>query len=114
MLGSGDTGDEDSRLYNKHNYLSNVCFRAKLITSLAAGIGQFSTCGRLHVDSKVTLGLFGVLIVLVSVSAAVGVYGLLGVPATLIIIEVRVRVLLTVEGQGCQRKNVPILCSLKL
>lgn len=40
------------------------------------------------VDSKITLGLGGVLIVLISVSSSIGVYGYAGVPATLIIIEV--------------------------
>lgn len=55
---------------------------------IVCSIGQFSGCGRLLVDSKVTLGLSGVLIVLVSVTAAIGVYALIGVPATLIIIEV--------------------------
>lgn len=55
---------------------------------ISLALGDFSNCRRLLVDSKVTLGLAGVLIVLVSVSSSVGVYGYAGVPATLIIIEV--------------------------
>jgi Niemann-Pick C1 protein len=38
----------------------------------------------------VTLGLGGVLIVLASVACSVGFFGFVGVPATLIIIEVNV------------------------
>jgi Niemann-Pick C1 protein len=38
----------------------------------------------------VTLGLGGVLIVLASVVCSVGLFGFIGVPATLIIIEVSV------------------------
>ena len=41
-----------------------------------------------QVESKITLGLAGVLIVLVSVLTSLGTYSYLGVPATLIIIEV--------------------------
>jgi hypothetical protein len=44
----------------------------------------------LQIDSKVTLGLGGVLIVLASVVCSVGLFGFVGVPATLIIIEVSV------------------------
>lgn len=39
-------------------------------------------------DSKITLGLGGVLIVLASVISSVGIFGFFGMPATLIIIEV--------------------------
>lgn len=41
-----------------------------------------------QVDSKITLGIGGVIIVLLSVVASIGFYGYVGVPATLIIIEV--------------------------
>jgi hypothetical protein len=44
----------------------------------------------LQIDSKVTLGLGGVLIVLASVVCSVGLFGFVGVPATLIIIEVSI------------------------
>lgn len=40
-------------------------------------------------DSKITLGLAGVLVVLTSVVCSVGFFGYVGVPATLIIFEVR-------------------------
>lgn len=41
-----------------------------------------------QIDSKVTLGLSGVSIVLLSVAASVGFYSFCGIPMTLIIIEV--------------------------
>ena len=41
-----------------------------------------------QISTKVTLGLGGVLIVLLSVFAAVGLYGFAGVPCTMLIIEV--------------------------
>jgi Niemann-Pick C1 protein len=41
-----------------------------------------------QIDSKISAGVAGVLIVLGSVGASVGLFGFAGVPATLIIIEV--------------------------
>jgi hypothetical protein len=41
-----------------------------------------------QVESKVTLGLGGVMIVLLSVAASIGIFGFAGVPATLIIFEI--------------------------
>lgn len=41
-----------------------------------------------QVDSKITLGLSGVLIVVISALASVGLFSFIGIPATLIIIEV--------------------------
>ena len=55
---------------------------------IVCSIGQMNGCDRMMVDSKVTLGFSGVLIVLLSVVSSVGFYGLVGVPATLIIVEV--------------------------
>ncbi|XP_039756217.1 NPC intracellular cholesterol transporter 1 isoform X2 [Pararge aegeria] len=55
---------------------------------IAISLGRFTTCSRLLIDSKVTLGLGGVLIVLASVLCSMGIFGYIGVPATLIIMEV--------------------------
>ena len=41
-----------------------------------------------QIESKVTLGIGGVIIVLLSVLASVGIFGFAGVPATLIIFEI--------------------------
>ncbi|KAK9885215.1 hypothetical protein WA026_010720 [Henosepilachna vigintioctopunctata] len=64
--------------------LSYIIMFAYIVTSL----GQMNNCERLLIDSKITLGLGGVLIVLASVVSSVGFFGFVGVPATLIIIEV--------------------------
>ncbi|KAG7311994.1 hypothetical protein JYU34_001435 [Plutella xylostella] len=55
---------------------------------IAISLGRFTTFSRLLVDSKVTLGLGGVMIVLASVVCSIGLFGFVGVPATLIIVEV--------------------------
>ncbi|XP_043485324.1 NPC intracellular cholesterol transporter 1 isoform X2 [Leptopilina heterotoma] len=55
---------------------------------IAVSLGQIRNCSHLLYDSKITLGLGGVLIVLASVICSVGIFGFIGVPATLIIIEV--------------------------
>ncbi|XP_015113278.1 NPC intracellular cholesterol transporter 1 isoform X2 [Diachasma alloeum] len=55
---------------------------------ITVSLGQMKSCSRLLIDSKITLGLGGVLIVLTSVICSVGLFGFIGLPATLIIIEV--------------------------
>ncbi|CAB3230600.1 unnamed protein product [Arctia plantaginis] len=55
---------------------------------IAISLGRFTSFSRLLIDSKVTLGLGGVFIVLASVVCSVGIFGFAGVSATLIIIEV--------------------------
>ncbi|XP_077294393.1 Niemann-Pick type C-1a isoform X2 [Arctopsyche grandis] len=55
---------------------------------IAISLGQLNSCSRLLIDSKITLGLGGVFIVLASVACSVGLFGFIGLPATLIIIEV--------------------------
>ncbi|CAH2044145.1 unnamed protein product, partial [Iphiclides podalirius] len=55
---------------------------------IAISLGRFTTCSRLLIDSKVTLGLGGVTIVLASVVCSLGMFGYAGVAATLIIVEV--------------------------
>ena len=53
-------------------------------------LGQTSKCtvARFMIESKITLGLGGVMIVLLSVAASIGTFGFVGVPATLIIFEI--------------------------
>ncbi|RVE48036.1 hypothetical protein evm_007348 [Chilo suppressalis] len=55
---------------------------------ISISLGRFTSFSRLLIDSKITLGIGGVLIVLASVVCSVGMYGFIGVPATLIIVEV--------------------------
>ncbi|CAL1295283.1 unnamed protein product [Larinioides sclopetarius] len=51
-------------------------------------LGQYNSWRSLFVNSKLMLGLSGILIVLASVVSSLGIFSYLGVPATLIIIEV--------------------------
>ncbi|XP_074041077.1 NPC intracellular cholesterol transporter 1 isoform X2 [Leptinotarsa decemlineata] len=55
---------------------------------IAIALGQVNSCSRLLIDSKITLGLGGILIVLSSVISSVGIFSFIGEPATLIIVEV--------------------------
>lgn len=61
---------------------------------------------RLFIDSKFTLGLFGIIIVLASVSSAVGFFSFMGVKVTLIIAEVIPFLVLAVGVD-----NIFILCN---
>ena len=57
---------------------------------ITISLGQYNVTSfsGLMFESKITLGLFGVMIVLLSVLASVGIFGMIGVPATLIIFEI--------------------------
>ncbi|KAH3710433.1 hypothetical protein DPMN_069915 [Dreissena polymorpha] len=55
---------------------------------ITIALGQYHSCKTILIDSKILLGITGVVIVLLSVAASVGFYSYLGVPMTLIIIEV--------------------------
>ncbi|KAH9496665.1 NPC intracellular cholesterol transporter 1, partial [Bulinus truncatus] len=51
-------------------------------------LGQYTSISRILINAKVSLGLAGVLIVLLSVGASLGFYSYIGIPSTLIIVEV--------------------------
>ncbi|XP_055386647.1 NPC intracellular cholesterol transporter 1 isoform X2 [Condylostylus longicornis] len=55
---------------------------------IAISLGHVEHRSRIFIDSKITLGVGGVVIVLTSVISSVGIFGYAGVPATLIIVEV--------------------------
>ncbi|XP_015908024.1 NPC intracellular cholesterol transporter 1 isoform X1 [Parasteatoda tepidariorum] len=55
---------------------------------IAVALGEVNTFKSMLVDSKISLGFAGVLIVIVSVVSSLGIFSFAGVPATLIIIEV--------------------------
>lgn len=55
---------------------------------IALGLGQFRSLRTILVDAKITVGLTGVLIVCASVLSSLGTFSMVGIPATLIIIEV--------------------------
>lgn len=55
---------------------------------ITISLGKLGSCSRFLIDSKLTLGLGGVFIVLASVLCSIGIFGFVGIPATLIIMEV--------------------------
>lgn len=56
--------------------------------AIALGHVELEKYSRILIDSKITLGIGGVVIVLASVVSSVGMFGFIGIPATLIIVEV--------------------------
>ncbi|NXI48532.1 NPC1 protein, partial [Galbula dea] len=55
---------------------------------ISIALGHIQSCRRLMVDSKISLGIAGILIVLSSVACSVGIFSYVGIPLTLIVIEV--------------------------
>ncbi|KAL2097312.1 hypothetical protein ACEWY4_006519 [Coilia grayii] len=55
---------------------------------ISLALGHIQSCQRLLVDSKVSLGIAGIMIVLSSVACSLGIFSYAGVPLTLIVIEV--------------------------
>ncbi|CAG0918441.1 unnamed protein product [Notodromas monacha] len=80
---------EDELDRQSHGDVSTVIISYGIMFAyIAITLGQARTFSTLLVDSKITLGMGGVVLVLASVAASVGFYANVGVPATLIIIEV--------------------------
>ncbi|XP_022916873.2 NPC intracellular cholesterol transporter 1 isoform X2 [Onthophagus taurus] len=73
---------------SKSDVLTILISYVIMFAYIAVSLGQLKSCSRLLIDSKITLGLGGVFIVLASVISSVGIFGFIGVPATLIIVEV--------------------------
>ncbi|XP_058412786.1 NPC intracellular cholesterol transporter 1 isoform X4 [Diceros bicornis minor] len=55
---------------------------------ISIALGHIKSCSRLLVDSKISLGIAGILIVLSSVACSLGIFSYIGIPVTLIVIEV--------------------------
>uniref|UniRef100_A0A8C9Z794 Niemann-Pick disease, type C1 n=1 Tax=Sander lucioperca TaxID=283035 RepID=A0A8C9Z794_SANLU len=55
---------------------------------ISLALGHIHSCRRLMVDSKISLGIAGILIVLSSVSSSLGIFSYFNIPLTLIVIEV--------------------------
>ncbi|NXP82275.1 NPC1 protein, partial [Ramphastos sulfuratus] len=55
---------------------------------ISIALGHIQSCRRLLVDSKISLGIAGILIVLSSVACSIGIFSYFGIPVTLIVIEV--------------------------
>lgn len=74
-------GSESDVLTILVSYMIMFCY-------IAIALGNVQRFRRVLIDSKITLGVGGVIIVLASVIISVGIFGYIGVPATLIIVEV--------------------------
>ncbi|XP_066575598.1 NPC intracellular cholesterol transporter 1 isoform X2 [Amia ocellicauda] len=55
---------------------------------ISLALGHIQSFRRLLVDSKISLGIAGILIVLSSVTCSLGIFSFVGIPLTLIVIEV--------------------------
>ncbi|XP_072489852.1 NPC1-like intracellular cholesterol transporter 1 [Notamacropus eugenii] len=55
---------------------------------ISLALGRYSSCSRILVDSKVTLGLGGILVVLGSVLSSMGFFSYLRIPSSMVIIQV--------------------------
>lgn len=80
---------EDELLRGSKSDISTILVSYLIMFAyIAISLGHVEQCSRVMIDSKITLGLGGVVIVLASVVSSVGMFGFIGVPATLIIVEV--------------------------
>ncbi|KAM9308837.1 NPC intracellular cholesterol transporter 1 [Gastrophryne carolinensis] len=61
---------------------------ALMFAYISLALGQFVQWSRILVDSRISLGISGILIVLSSVACSLGIFSYIGVPLTLIVIEV--------------------------
>ncbi|XP_071766955.2 NPC intracellular cholesterol transporter 1 isoform X1 [Centroberyx gerrardi] len=61
---------------------------AIMFVYISLALGHIHSLRRLMVDSKISLGIAGILIVLSSVACSLGIFSYAGVPLTLIVIEV--------------------------
>ncbi|XP_053323939.1 NPC intracellular cholesterol transporter 1 [Spea bombifrons] len=61
---------------------------ALMFVYISLALGNINQWSRILVDSKITLGTAGILIVLSSVVCSIGIFSYIGVPLTLIVIEV--------------------------
>eukprot|EP00118_Oscarella_pearsei_P017402 m.172024 g.172024 ORF g.172024 m.172024 type:complete len:1424 (+) comp39077_c0_seq10:145-4416(+) len=55
---------------------------------VAIFLGRISSCQRCFIDTKISLGLAGVVMVLAAVAASIGIFSYFHVPLTLIVVEV--------------------------
>ncbi|XP_043844297.1 NPC intracellular cholesterol transporter 1 isoform X1 [Dromiciops gliroides] len=61
---------------------------AVMFLYISIALGHIKSCRRFLVDSKISLGIAGILIVLSSVVCSLGFFSYIGIPLTLIVIEV--------------------------
>ncbi|KAM4841405.1 NPC intracellular cholesterol transporter 1 [Thomomys bottae] len=79
--------DELNRESNSDVFTIAISY-AVMFLYISLALGHIKSCGRLLVDSKISLGIAGILIVLSSVACSLGIFSYIGTPLTLIVIEV--------------------------
>ncbi|XP_012657471.1 Niemann-Pick C1 protein [Otolemur garnettii] len=79
--------DEINRESNSDLFTIVISY-AVMFVYISLALGHIKSCHRLLVDSKVSLGIAGILIVLSSVTCSLGIFSYIGIPLTLIVIEV--------------------------
>ncbi|XP_033125300.1 NPC1-like intracellular cholesterol transporter 1 [Anneissia japonica] len=67
---------------------------------IVLALGQYNKCARLLVDSKITLGVCGIVIILLSITSAAGVYGYADIKPSLIVLEVVPFIILAVGADN--------------
>ncbi|XP_044629465.2 NPC intracellular cholesterol transporter 1 [Equus asinus] len=79
--------DELNRESNSDVFTVVISY-AVMFLYISIALGHIKSCSRLLVDSKISLGVAGILIVLSSVACSLGIFSYIGIPLTLIVIEV--------------------------
>eukprot|EP00079_Xenopus_tropicalis_P016418 XP_004915269.1 PREDICTED: Niemann-Pick C1 protein [Xenopus tropicalis] len=73
---------------SKSDVTTVVISYALMFVYISLALGQIGHCSSILVDSKISLGIAGILIVLSSVACSLGIFSYAGVSLTLIVIEV--------------------------
>ncbi|XP_003474080.3 NPC intracellular cholesterol transporter 1 isoform X4 [Cavia porcellus] len=79
--------DELNRESNSDVFTIVISY-AVMFLYISLALGHIRGCCRFLIDSKISLGIVGILIVLSSVSCSLGIFSYIGIPLTLIVIEV--------------------------
>ncbi|XP_060107597.1 NPC1-like intracellular cholesterol transporter 1 [Heteronotia binoei] len=79
--------DEISRTTWEDFYIFAISYLV-IFLYITLALGEYSSCKHLLVDSKITLGIGGILVVVGAVLSSLGFYSYLGLPSSLIIVEV--------------------------
>ncbi|KAG8516795.1 NPC intracellular cholesterol transporter 1, partial [Galemys pyrenaicus] len=79
--------DELNRESNSDVFTVVISY-AVMFLYISIALGHIKSCHRFLVDSKISLGIAGILIVLSSVACSLGIFSYIGIPLTLIVIEV--------------------------
>uniref|UniRef100_A0A3Q2Z477 Niemann-Pick disease, type C1 n=1 Tax=Hippocampus comes TaxID=109280 RepID=A0A3Q2Z477_HIPCM len=86
---SSERSVEDEINRESNSDISTVVLSyAIMFVYISLALGHINSCRRLLVDSKISLAIAGILIVLSSVASSLGIFSYVGIPLTLIVIEV--------------------------